>query len=154
MSRDWREDLKAWLAPFVAALGHKARARMCPAYIAGLIGPGDCKSVQSMAVRADEFSYDRLHHFVATGSWDSDPVEAALLKEADRLGGGNEGYLVIDDTALLKKGTHSVGVAPQCAPSLDKTANCQSWVSVTLASREVLVMVELRLFLPDEWTEC
>lgn len=45
---NWRDDLETWLAPFVAALGHKTRARMCPDYIAGLIGPGDRKSVQPM----------------------------------------------------------------------------------------------------------
>ena len=37
--------------------------------------------------------------------------------------------------------------------ALGKTANCQSLVSVTLASREVPVMVGLRLFLPETWTE-
>ncbi|MBS1035910.1 IS701 family transposase [Gluconobacter cerinus] len=152
MDRDWREDLEAWLAPFIEALGHKARARMCPAYIAGLIGPGDRKSVQPMAARADEINYDRLHHFIAAGIWDRALVEAALVKAADRLVGDEAGFLVIDDTALPKKGTHSVGVAPQYASSLGKTANCQSLVSVTLASREVPVMVGLRLFLPDEWT--
>ena len=62
-------------------------------------------------------------------------------------------WLIIDDTALPKKGRHSVGVAPQYASSLGKTANCQSLVSVTLASREVPVMVGLRLFLPETWTD-
>ena len=42
---DWREELSRWLAPFLAKLGHKARRRMCPLYVAGLIGPGDRKSV-------------------------------------------------------------------------------------------------------------
>jgi SRSO17 transposase len=64
----------------------------------------------------------------------------------------NAGFLVIDDTALPKKGRHSIGVAPQYASSLGKTANCQSLVSLTLASREVPVMVGLRLFLPETWT--
>lgn len=45
-----------------------------------------------------------------------------------------------------------MGVAPQYASSLGKTANCQSLVSVTLASGEVPVMVGLRLFLPESWT--
>ena len=39
MGSDWRDDLEAWLRPFVAALGHKTRGRMCPSYVAGLIGP-------------------------------------------------------------------------------------------------------------------
>ena len=41
MDADWKEDLERWLEPFLSALGHKTRRRMCPAYIAGLIGPGD-----------------------------------------------------------------------------------------------------------------
>jgi SRSO17 transposase len=126
---------------------------MCPLYIAGLIGPGDRKSVQPMAARALDVGYDQLHHFVAAGVWDSAPLEAALLKEADRLVGDEGGFLVIDDTALPKKGQHSVGVALQYASSLGKTSNCQSLVSVTLASREVPVMVGLRLFLPETWTD-
>lgn len=150
---NWRGDLETWLAPFVAALGHKTRGRMCPAYVAGLIGPGDRKSVQPMAARDGAVSYDQLHHFIADGVWDSAPLEAALLAEADRLVGGEEAFLVIDDTCLPKKGERSVGVAPQYASSLGKTANCQSLVSVTLASREVPVAVGLRLFLPEVWTD-
>ncbi len=150
---DWQIDLERWLEPFLAGLSHPARRRMCPLYIAGLIGPGDRKSVQPMAARVGDVGYDQFHHFVGAGVWDSVPLEAALLKEADRLVGDQAGFLVIDDTALPKKGRHSVGVAPQYASSLGKTANCQSLVSVTLASREVPVMVGLRLFLPETWTD-
>ena len=150
---NWRDDLERWLEPFLTELSHPARRRMCPLYIAGLIGPGDRKSIQPMASRAGGVGYDQLHHFVAAGVWDSVPLEAALLKEADRLVGDRSGFLVIDDTALPKKGQHSVGVAPQYASSLGKTSNCQSLVSLTLASREVPIMVGLRLFLPETWID-
>ncbi len=153
MDRDWQADLARWLLPFSAALGHKTRARMCPSYVAGLIGPGDRKSVQPMAARDGGVSYDQLHHFINSGVWDTAPLEAVLLAEADKMVGGEDAFLIIDDTALPKKGRHSVGVAPQYASSLGKTANCQSLVSVTLASREVPVMVGLRLFLPETWTD-
>ena len=149
----WRNDLERWLEPFLAGLSHPARRRMGPLYIAGLIGPGDRKSVQPMAARVGEVGSDQLHPFVAAGVWDRVPLEAALLKEADRLVGDHAGFLVIDDTALPKKGQHSVGVAPQYASSLGKTSNCQSLVSVTLASREGPVMVGLRLVLPETWTD-
>jgi SRSO17 transposase len=152
MEADWRSELETWLSPFAAALRNKTRRRMCPAYIAGLIGPGDRKSVQPMASRDGDVSYDRLHHFVGSGVWDEAPLEAALLAEADRQVGGDDAWLIIDDTALPKKGRHSVGVAPQYASALGKNANCQTLVSVTLASCEVPVMVGLRLFLPESWT--
>lgn len=153
MDETWRSELDRWLAPFLDVFRHKARARMCPVYIAGLIGVGDRKSIQPMAARDGAVGYDQLHHFIASGVWDSAPLEKALLVEADRMVGGADAWLIVDDTALPKKGEHSVGVAPQYASSLGKTATCQSLVSLTLASREVPVMVALRLFLPESWTD-
>src|SRR3981189_1265835 len=149
---DWKEELGRWLKPFLDRLGHKARRQMCPLYVSGLIGPGDRKSIQPMAERLALGEYDQLHHFIAAGVWDAAPVETELLVQADRLVGGSDAVLVIDDTAIPKKGTHSVGVAPQYASALGKTANCQTLVSLTLARGEVPIMLALRLFLPESWT--
>jgi SRSO17 transposase len=152
MDESWKSDLERWLARFIDALRHKTRARMCPVYVAGLIGAGDRKSMHPMAARDGDVGYDQLHHFIASGVWDAAPLENALLAEADRMVGGSDAWLIVDDTALPEKGAHSVGVAPQYASSLGKTANCQSLVSLTPASREVGVIVGLRLFLPESWT--
>ena len=149
---DWRDELGGWLKPFLDRLGHKARRQMCPLYVSGLIGPGDRKSIQPMAERFARGDYDQLHHFIAAGVWDARPVETELLVQADRLVGGSDAVLVIDDTAMPKKDTHSVGVAAQYASALGKTANCQTLVSLTLARGEVPVMLALRLFLPESWT--
>jgi SRSO17 transposase len=124
-------------------------------YVEGLIGPGDRKSVEPMAARLAPVAlgeYDQLHHFISSGVWDERPLEEELALQADRLVGGAEAALVVDDTALPKKGSHSVGVAPQYASALGKTANCQTLVSLTLARNEVPVMIGLRLFLPENWT--
>jgi SRSO17 transposase len=149
---DWKEELGRFLKPFLARLGHKARRQMCPLYVSGLIGPGDRKSIQPMAERLALGDYDQLHHFIAAGVWDAAPLETELLVQADRLVGGSDAVLVIDDTAIPKKGTHSVGVAAQYASALGKTANCQTLVSLTLARGEVPVTLALRLFLPESWT--
>src|SRR6266516_4129946 len=145
---NWQDALSLWLKPFLDRLGHKARRQMCPLYVTGLIGPGDRKSIQPMAERLAPGDYDQLHHFVAAGVWDAAPLETELLVQADRLVGSSDAVLVIDDTALPKKGKHSVGVAPQYASALGKNANCQTLVSLTLARGEVPVMLALRLFLP------
>ena len=49
---NWNAELRTWLLPFLDKLGHKIRRRMCPLYVAELIGPGDRKSVQRMAASA------------------------------------------------------------------------------------------------------
>jgi len=152
MTSEWNDELEHWLKPFLDRLDHKARRRMCPLYVAGLIGPGDRKSVQPMAARLAPGDYDQLHHFIADGVWDAAPLESELLIQANRLVGGKDAVLVIDDTAMPKKGERSVGVAPQYASALGKTANCQTLVSLTLARGEVPVMVALRLFVPESWT--
>ena len=136
---NWEDELGRWLKPFLDRLDHKARRRMCPLYVTGLIGPGERKSIQPMAERLAPGDYDQLHHFVAAGVWNAAPLETELLIQADQLVGGSDAVLVIDDTAVPKKGKHS-------------TANCQTLVSLTLARGEVPVMLALRLFLPDSWT--
>ena len=148
----WSDDLSEWLKPFLSRLGHKARRRMCPLYVAGLIGPGERKSVGPMAERLAPGDYDQRHHFVSSGVWDAAPLEQELACQANGLVGGPQAVLVIDDTALPKKGSHSVGVAPQYASALGKNANCQTLVSLTLARGEVPLAVGLRLFLPESWT--
>ena len=79
-------------------------------------------------------------------------MESELPIQADRLVGGKDAVLVIDDTTTPKKGDRSVGVAPQYASTLGKTANCQTLMSLTLARSEVPVMLAIRLFLRESWT--
>jgi SRSO17 transposase len=106
-----------------------------------------------MAARIAPADHEQLHHFIATSAWDPEPLEAALAREAERLVGGRDAVLIIDDTSLLKQGRHSVGVARQYSGQAGKTTNCQCLVSLTLARGEVPVPIALRLFLPKEWTQ-
>jgi len=99
----WNVELGRFLKPFLDRLGHKTRRRMCPLYVSGLIGPGDRKSIQPMAKRLALGECDQLHHFIADGIWDAGPLETELLVKADKLVGGSDAVLVIDDTAIPKK---------------------------------------------------
>ena len=145
-------DLDRWLTPFLDALGHKKRRTWAPLYLRGLMGPGERKSLQPMAAQVGLSGHDQLHHFISSPAWDDGPLWRVLAERADRLLGGAGAVLVIDDTALPKKGELSVGVARQYCGVLGKRANCQALVSLTLAQGEVPIPVGLRLFLPREWT--
>lgn len=65
---NWQNELERWLKPFLNGLGNKTLRRMCPAYITGLIGPGDRKSVQPMAASVDAISYNRFTTLLARAS--------------------------------------------------------------------------------------
>jgi SRSO17 transposase len=144
-------DLDIWLEPFLAALGHKKRRLWAPLYLRGLLGPSERKSLQPMAACLGLGGHDQLQHFIASPAWDDTQLWRVLAEQADRLVGGSRAALVIDDTALLKKGVLSVGVERQYCGQLGKRANCQSLVSLTMAGGEVPLPVGLRLFLPERW---
>src|SRR3954447_21812168 len=147
----WEAELERWLEPFLVRLRRKAQRHWAPFYLKGLILPGERKSIEPMAARVAPADTQQLHHFVSTSPWGTTPVEDELVRTADRLVGGLDAVLVIDDTALVKQGRHSVGVQRQYCGQLGKRANCQSLVSLTLARAEVPVCVGLRLFLPERW---
>jgi SRSO17 transposase len=147
----WGTELERWLEPFLARLRRRAQRRWVPFYLKGLILPGERKSVEPMAARVAPGDVQQLHHFVSASPWATAPLEDELVKVADRLVGGPDAVLVVDDTALVKQGRRSVGVKRQYCGQLGKRANCQSLVSLTLARAEVPVCVGLRLFLPEDW---
>ncbi len=147
----WEDDFERWLEPFLERLRHEAQRQWAPIYLKGLILPGARKSIEPMAARVAPGETQQLHHFVSTSPWLTAPLEDELVKAADRLVGGPDAVLVIDDTALVKQGRHSVGVKRQYCGQLGKRANCQSLVSLTLAHAEVPICVGLRLFLPEDW---
>jgi hypothetical protein len=74
---DGSEDFAQWLRPFLARLGHKARRRMCPLYLEGLIGPRERKSVGPMSERLAPDD-DQFYQFVSSGVWDAVPLEEEL----------------------------------------------------------------------------
>ena len=149
----WVARLDAWLAPFLAALPRAEQRRWAPFYVRGLLLPGERKSVEPIAARVCPGQVQQLHHFVSASTWPHERLERVLAEQADRLVGGDDAVLIVDDTALVKQGRHSVGVQRQYCGQLGKRANCQALVSLTLAGGEVPVPVALRLFLPERWAD-
>src|SRR3954462_9534624 len=152
LSDGWEDELEGWLEPFLGRLRRQAQRRWAPFYLKGLILPGERKSIEPMAARVAPGHVQQLHHFVTTSPWATAPVEEELVRAADRLVGGSDAVLVLDETALVKQGRHSVGVKRRYCGQLGKRANCQSLVSLTLARAEMPVCIGLRLFPPEDWS--
>lgn len=74
----------------------------------GLLSPDGPKSVQPIAARLGLRGHDQLHHFISSPTREDPPLWRVLAGREDAIVGGDDAVLVVDDTALPKKGTHSV----------------------------------------------
>ena len=159
MARDAveRARFEGYVGRLAEGVGHADRREPLQAYLTGLLLPGERKSVEPMAAKIDPRHVSRLHqsmhHFVANAGWEDREVLAVArdyaLAQLERH--APVGAWVVDDTAMPKKGKHSVGVARQYCSVLGKQDNCQVAVSVSLVNKTMSVPAAWRLYLPETW---
>jgi SRSO17 transposase len=158
-SRSNESRFAAYVEAITTVLGHTDRVAPFQSYCAGLLLPGDRKSVEPMAARVQpgrvRAAHQSLHHFVAKADWSDDAVLAAVrarvLPVIEQRGPIRA--LIVDDTGIPKKGKHSVGVARQYCGQLGKQDNCQVAVSLSAASEHASLPIAYRLYLPHEWID-
>jgi len=151
------ERFQEFVSRLFEGIGHADRREPLRAYIAGLLLPGERKSVEPMAAKIDprhvESRHQSMHHFVADAPWDERAVLRVArdwaLEQFERHG-PVEAW-VVDDTGIPKKGKHSVGVARQYCGVLGKQDNCQVAVTVSLVNEVMSVPAAHRLYLPEIW---
>src|SRR5450759_5333582 len=140
-----------------SVLGHADRIGPLRDYCAGLILPGERKSVEPMAAKTaparTAAQHQSLLHFVGVATWSDEKV---LTKVREMVLPSIERQepikaWIIDDTGLPKQGKHSVGVQHQYCGQLGKEANCQVAVSLSIANHAASLPVAYRLYLPTEW---
>ena len=153
------ERFEDYVSMIAGQLGHADRVGPFRGYCAGLMLPGERKSVEPMAARVApgevRSAHQRLHHFVADAPWSDAAVLAAVREHVLRVAGkrvGSPEVLIIDDTGMPKQGKHSVGVARQYCGQLGKQDNCQVAVSLSLANEHYSIPVGYRLYLPKDWS--
>jgi SRSO17 transposase len=139
------------------AAGHADRHAPLKAYCAGLLLPGERKSVEPMAARLAPENVQRthqsLHHLVADAPWSDEAVLGSVREHvlAAMKQNGPVAAWIVDDTGFLKKGTHSVGVARQYCGPVGKQDNCRVAVSLSVATHHASLPIAWRLYLPESW---
>jgi SRSO17 transposase len=122
-----------------------------------LLLDGERKSVEPMAARLApdhvQRMHESLHHFVAQAPW-SDAnmlrqVRTYVLPAMQKV--GPVIAWIVDETGLVKRGNHSVGVARQYCGRVGKKENCQVAVSLSVATATASLPIAWRLYLPEEW---
>jgi len=98
-------------------------------YLTGLLTDLPHKTCDTIADVIAGTSVERLQHLLTDAAWDPLALDEARVKRLLALHPVSDGILVFDDTGLPKKGSTSVGVAPQYSGTLGKIGNCQVVVS-------------------------
>lgn len=153
------DRFEKYTSELMRAVGHSDRAEPFRLYCAGLLLPGERKSVEPMAARLVpgdvRSTHQRMHHLVADSPWSDDRVLAAIRNYALPVFGAHGGVAawIVDDTGMPKKGKHSVGVARQYCGVLGRQDNCQVAVSLSVANERLSLPVAYRLYLPEIWAE-
>jgi len=146
-------------AAYIDGLAHADRHSPLRNYCAGLLLPGDRKSIEPMAARLAPHNVRRmhqsLHHLAADAPWNDEEmlkqvrqqVLPAMQKDSPVVA------WIVDDTGFPKQGKHSVGVARQYCGQIGKHDNCQAAVSLSVSTWNASLPVAWRLYLPELWCE-
>jgi SRSO17 transposase len=146
------ERLVDFAKPYVQRLCRPEQREHAQTYLQGLLSDLQKKNAEAIAYRHDE-ERQGLQTFLGTAPWDHQPLLEELVCQVGRELGEPDGVLVFDPSAFAKKGKHSVGVARQWCGRLGKTENCQVGVFLGYVSRKEHALVDMRLYLPEEWTK-
>jgi SRSO17 transposase len=142
--------LEAFVLPFAVGLGNADQRRHVTEYVMGLLSDLERKTGEAIAYLHDQ---DRqgMQKFIGLVSWAHQPMLMTLADQVGQELGEPDGVIVFDPSGFSKKGTKSVGVARQWCGRLGKVDNCQVGVYMAYVSRKDHVLVNTRLYLPEEW---
>jgi len=142
--------LEAFLRPFSDPLRCPEQRTNARHYVQGLLSDLGSKDVESIAYLHDR-ERQGLQKFIGQAEWDHRPLLTELTRQVGAELGEADGVLVFDPSAFPKKGAESVGVQRQWCGRLGKLDNCQVGVYLGYVSRREHALVDVRLYLPQEW---
>jgi SRSO17 transposase len=150
-------ELATFLEPFAPLFRRHTSRESMERYLTGLLSDLPHKTCDTIADVVAGTSIERLQHLLTDAAWDPLQLDEMRVKRLLEVHPVTNGMLVFDDTGLPKKGTASVGVAPQYSGTLGKIGNCQVVVSAEYladdpaSSTPFHFPVTAQLFLPASW---
>lgn len=151
--QEWAEDFEAFHARFAPIFGRKEPREQAQKYIRGLLAPVERKNSWQLAEAVGEAIPDATQRLLYLSRWEADEARDELEAYVGEVFGEEEGIGVVDETGFIKKGEHSVGVKRQYSGTAGKIENCQVGTFLSYASSRGQVLLDRRLYLPEEWAE-
>lgn len=110
----------------------------------------NCWTIAEHTGEADPRGLQRL---LSSAVLDTDGLAADLRAYVVTAPGDPQGVLIVDETGDVKKGTATVGVAPQYTGTAGRVVNCQVAVYLAYATTKGYAFLDRALYLPKRWTD-
>src|SRR3954465_10655013 len=147
----WRGELDGLLARFGRLFVRAEPREQAGRYLEGLLGPVERKNGWQLAEAIGDARPWRTQRVLSHVLWDEEAARDLCRDHAVERLGARDAVLVVDETAFVKKGEHSAGVARQYCGTLGKVENCQVGVFLAYGSRGGHALIDRRLYLPEAW---
>ena len=147
----WRAELEGLLARFGRLFVRAEPREQAGRYLEGLLGPVERKNGWQLAEHLGDARPWRTQRVLSHVLWDEEAARDLCREHVVGRLGAQDAVLVVDETAFVKKGRHSAGVARQYCGTLGKVENCQVGVFLAYGSRKGHALIDRRLYLPEAW---
>ena len=146
------EGLQDFHTYFAPVFGRKQWRERGGQYLQGLLVQSQERRNAENLSEAMPASPRALQRFLTESPWDDDRVIGRLQEYLGPQLEDSEAVWVLDGSDFPKQGRKSVGVARQYCGALGKIANCQAGLFLAHVGPRGRVLVDKRLYLPEEWT--
>jgi len=139
---------------FYFATKTRTMAKQAKQYIHGQLLCQRRGNLQEFEKIVPESNHQSLHHFVGNSPWKEEALIDSIQKTiSDRIGDPEDGCIHMDESGFPKQGNASVGVKRQYCGRLGKVENCQVGVFLGYTKDSYRILMDKRLYLPEEWIE-
>ncbi len=145
--------LAAFLTPFAHLVLRKESKHALERYTTGLLSDLPRKTAAGMGRALPGTNDQRLREFLTNTAWDAREMDRLRIAHMAKYATAGDGVLIVDDTGIAKKGSHSVGVARQYSGTLGRVDNCQVLVTTHYVDGVFDWPVMARLYLSEQWCQ-
>jgi SRSO17 transposase len=109
------------------------------------------KSIEPIALNVEDGFVRPMQRFISDAEWYDEKILNKYHNMINEDMGVTDGALIFDESGFIKKGNDSIGVGRQYCGSIGKVDNCQVGVFAAYASPYGYVLLDKRLFIPQNW---
>lgn len=149
----WDADLRALTDGLGWLFQRPEPRRVFADFVRALLADVPKKNSWGLAEHAGYATPRPFEHLLDGAVWDVDALRDAVRGYVVEYLGCDEAALVADDTSVIKKGSRSVGVAPQYCGLTGQTENCQVMPMLTYACEAGHAFIDRELYLPGGWSD-